>query len=123
MDKWEAQYNFWSQFGIPAYEETSVPDYRDLTFPYISYEAATSGFEDTVQIEASIWDNIDSYIRIDPIADEIEHTIRTMSCPKMDGGRYRVWIDGIFARNMADPENDKITRKLMSVNFEFMTEE
>lgn len=122
MDKWQVQYEFWSQFGIPAYEENSVPDYRDLTFPYISYEAASGGFEDTISVEASIWDNNRSYIRIDPIADEIQRFIKEMGCPEMEGGRYRVWSEPEFARNMGDPDNDSIRRKVLSVNFEFMTE-
>ncbi len=123
MDKWQAQYNFWSQFGIPAYEENSVPDYRDLTFPYIAYEAASGSFEDTVSITASIWDNTKSFARIDPIADQIERFIRKMGCPEIDGGRYRVWTNPEFAQNMGDPDNDLLKRKVLNVNFEFMTEE
>lgn len=121
MDKWQAQYDFWSSFGIPAYEANSVPDYRELTFPYISYEAAGSGFDETVSVTASIWDNTDTWERLDPITDQIEHYIRTMGCPKMDGGRYRVWIgETTFAQNMGDPSNDRIRRKVLNVNFEFM---
>jgi hypothetical protein len=123
MDRWEAQYNFWSQFGVPAYEANSVPDLRDVTFPYITYEAAASGFDEPVYITASVWDNTSSWSRIDPIVDEIERYIRKMGCPKMDGGRYRVYVgDTTFAQNMGDPDNDKIRRKVLNVTFEFMME-
>lgn len=123
MDRWQAQYEFWSQFGVPAYEENSAPDYRNVTFPYITYEAAASGFYEPVSITASIWDENSSWSRVDALADQIEHFIRHMQvCPKMDGGRYRVYIDGNFANNMGDPDNDKIKRKELNVFFEFMTE-
>ena len=42
MDRYEAQYAFWSSFGVPAYEQNSVPDLDDLTFPYITFEAAAT---------------------------------------------------------------------------------
>lgn len=123
MDRWQAQYQFWSQFGIPAYEKNSVPDVKDLTYPYITYEAAASGFDEPVYCVASIWDNNSSWERVDALADTIEHHIRKMGCPEIDGGRYRAWIgDTTFAQNMGDPDNDKIRRKVLNVNFEFMTE-
>lgn len=123
MDKWETIYHFWSSFGVPAYEQNSVPDYRDLTFPYITYEAAASGFEEPVSVAASIWDENSSWVRADALADKIERYIRKMGCPVIDGGRYHVWIgETTFAQNMGDPNNDRIRRKVLNVNFEFMTE-
>lgn len=123
MDRWEAQYNFWSSFDIPAYEVNSVPDLEYVTFPYITYEAAASGFDEPVSVSASIWDRSNSWETADGIADRIERFIRKMGCPKIKGGRYRVYIENAaFAQNMGDPEDDQIKRKLLNVNFEFMTE-
>lgn len=121
MDRWQAQYEFWSSFGVPAYEANSVPDLRDLTFPYITYEAAAGGFGDIVSVTASIWDNTSTWGRVDELADTIEHAIRISDPVVYDGGMYRVWIgETTFAQNMGDPDNDKIRRKVLNVNFEFM---
>lgn len=123
MDKWEAQYNFWSSFGLPAYEENSVPDLRDITFPYITYEASANAFDEPVTVSASIWDKGPSWETVDKKADEIRRYIKYMGCPKIDGGRYRVYTgESAFAQNMGDPDDDQIRRKLLSVTFEFMTE-
>jgi hypothetical protein len=46
MDKEQAIQNFWSQFGIPAYDENSVPD--DLRYPFITYSVSTDMLDDTV---------------------------------------------------------------------------
>ena len=35
MNKEQAIHFFWSQFGLPAYDENSVPD--DAQMPYITY--------------------------------------------------------------------------------------
>ncbi len=120
MDKWEAQHNFWNSFGVPAYEEHSVPD--DATFPRITYESATSTFENLVSITASIWTRTTSWLQADTLADNIERYIKQMGCPEIKDGRYRVFIgDTTFAQRMDDPNDDQIKRILLNVQFEFMT--
>ena len=122
MDKWQAQHDFWSSFGVPAYEEHSVPDDKKNEFPRITYESATSVFETIVPITASIWTRSTSWARADEITNAIEQHIKSMGCPVINGGRYRVFIgDTTFAQSMDDPNDDQIKRKLIQVNFEFMT--
>lgn len=122
MDKWQAQHDFWNSFGVPAYEEHSVPDDKKDKFPRITYESATSVFETIVPITASVWTRSTSWARADEIADAIEQHIKSMGCPEINGGRYRVFIgDTTFAQSMDDPNDDQIKRKLIQVNFEFMT--
>ena len=122
MDKWQAQHEFWSSFGVVAYEEHSVPyDQRD-TFPRITYEAAIGEFETLVPVTASIWTKSSSWTTADLLANKIEEMIKAMGCPAMDNGRYRVYIgDTTFAQKMDDPEDDQIKRILINVTFEFMT--
>lgn len=121
MDRWEALYKFWSSFEIPAYEENSVPDNAQM--PYITYEATVGEFETVVPLSASIWDRTTKGTAfIDAKADEIEKFIKKMGCPKVNGGRYRVYPNGTFAQNMSDPEDKLIRRKLLYVNVEFMTD-
>lgn len=121
MDRWEALYNFWSSFGVPAYEENSVPDLKTLTFPYITYQASVSGWDEPLQITASIWDENTSWSRVDGLSDTIEKAIRIADPVAYKSGMYRVWIgDTPFSQNMGDPDNDKIRRKVLTVMFEFM---
>ena len=121
MDRWEALYSFWSSFGIPAYEENSVPE--NAAFPYITFEATVGDFENIIPLSASIWDRTTRGTAfIDTKADEIEQFIKNMDvCPVIKGGRYRVFTSGQFAQNMGDPDDKLIKRKLLSVKFEFMT--
>lgn len=120
MDKWQAQHEFWSSFGVPAYEEHSVPD--GAPFPRITYESATSVFESLVSITASIWVRSTSWKDADALADAIEEHIKRMGCPEINKGRYRVYIgDTTFAQKMDDPNDDQIKRIIINVTFEFMT--
>lgn len=120
MDRYEAIYNFWASFGLPAYEENSVPD--DAVMPYITFESSVGSFDSIIPLSASIWDRTTKGTAfVDSKADEVEAYIKNMGCPKIKGGRYRAFTDGNFAQNMGDPEDKLIKRKLLSVNFEFMT--
>lgn len=121
MDRWEAQYQFWNSFNVPAYEENSVPDVKDITYPYITYQAVAGGFGQILPVTASIWDENFSWERVDGIADTIERALALMLPVRYDGGMYRVWAgETAFAQNMGDPNSDKIRRKVINVNFEFM---
>ena len=121
MDRSEALYNFWSSFGLPAYEENNVP--QDASFPYITYEDTVGDFGNIIPLSASIWDRTQKgKAFVDAKADEIEQFIKNMDvCPVIKGGRYRVFLDGPFAHTMGDPDDKLIKRKLLSVKFEFMT--
>ena len=122
MDRWEALYDFWSSFGLPAYEENSVPENAEM--PYITYEASVGGFENEMPLSASIWDRTKKGSAfIDSKADEIEQFIKDMGCPSIKGGRYRVYASETqpFAQSMGDPEDRLIKRRILNVVFEFMT--
>ena len=134
MDKWQAQHKFWNSFGVPAYEEHSVPE--DAPFPRITYESATSTFENLVSITASIWTRSASWENADVLANNIEFYIQHQGqrfqygfaemyipvCMPIDGGYLRIYIgDTTFAQRMDDPADDQIKRIILNVTFEYMT--
>lgn len=122
MDKWEIQHQFWSSFGIPAYPEDNVPDIKDITFPYITYQRVSGAFEAVLTVNASIYSRSTSYEEIDRITDEIEQYIRTMDFPKVNNGRLHVFIpDTMFAQSMDDPNDDQVKRNRLTVQMEFLT--
>jgi len=117
-DKWQAQYNFWSGFGVTAYEEHSVPD--EAPFPYITYQAVTSNFADSVSVSASIWTRSYSWETADSISDNIQESLK-------DGGTLQPYDGGViwvtpgfpFSQSMDDPTDDVIKRKFISVTLNF----
>ena len=117
-DKWEALYNFWSSFGIPAYEENSVPDSDDVTFPYITYNALTAEFDSDLSDAASIWTKSTSWLSADTIANTIAARLKNggETIPYADG---MIWITLESIQSMGDPNNDKIKRKLLMVVYHF----
>lgn len=120
VDRYEAQYGFWSSFGVPAYERNSVPDYDDLAFPYITYEAAATPFEGEVAISASIWTRSTSWQRADALADAVETRLKKGGeVLRYDEGIVWVTAGNPLAQNMGDPDDDAIKRKLISVQLHF----
>lgn len=123
MTKEAAMYNFWSMFGLPAYEENAVPSGEDgAEFPYITYQVVTDSFGNDVALTGSVWYRSTSWKEANAKAQEISDKISRggvmISC---DGGV--IWIrHGVpFAQSMGDENDGLIKRKYLNITAEFMT--
>lgn len=116
MDKWEAQYAFWSGFGIPAYEENSVP--TGAVLPYLTYQAADAPFNVDTPVTASIWTESFSWESADTLANTILTALKDGGIVQnYTGGMVWVTIDSV--QSMGDPDNDKIKRKVLNCVLHF----
>ena len=120
MTKAAAIYQFWSNFGITAYEENTVP--TDAAFPYVTYQLVTDSFDREVAATASLWYRGESWAAINAKTEEISAHIglggKTIKC---DGGRIWIKRGQPFAQNMGDESDDLIKRKYLNLTFEFLT--
>ena len=120
MTKAAAIYQFWSSFGMTAYEENTVSD--DAKFPYITYQLATDSFDREVPVTASLWYRSESWTAINAKTEEISQKIsrggKIISC---DGGAIWLKRGQPFAQNMGDESDDLIKRKYLNITAEFMT--
>ena len=124
MTKEAALYNFWSMFGLPAYEENSVPSGEDgAEFPYITYQVVTDSFGNDVAMAGSVWYRSTSWKEANAKAQEISNVLGsggvTLAC---DGGI--IWLRrGVpFAQSMGDDSDDLIKRKYINITAEFITD-
>ena len=115
-----AIYGFMSGFGIPAYAATSVPD--DAEFPYLTYDLATGDFMDgELAMAVNLWYRGDSEAEPNAKAREIAERITS-------GGRIiaftcgAVWIKkgSPFCQSMGDTADDKIKRRYINLNLEYI---
>jgi len=120
MDKSQALNTFWNQFGIPAYDEYTVPD--GLSMPYITYETATDSVESNIPLTASLWYRDSSWEAISKKAEDIAKTIAEYGYWSMRvyGGFMVVRKGEVFAQRMDDPEDDGIRRIILSIIVEFL---
>ena len=120
MTKAAAIYQFWSGFGLTAYEENTVQD--DATFPYITYQLVTDSFDREIPISASIWYRSESWTGINAKTEEISQKIsrggKIISC---DGGAIWLKRGRPFAQNMGDESDGLIKRKYINITAEFIT--
>ena len=120
MTKAAAIYQFWSGFGLTAYEENAVP--TDAAFPYVTYQLVTDSFDCDVSATASLWYRGESWTAINAKAEEISQTIsrggKIISC---DGGAIWLKRGKPFAQSMGDESDDLIKRKYLNITAEFMT--
>lgn len=120
MTKAAAIYQFWSGFGLTAYEENTVP--TDAAFPYITYQLVTDSFDREIPLTASLWYRSESWTVINAKTDEISQKIsRGGKIVPCDGGAIWLKRGQPFAQNMGDESDNLIKRKYLNITAEFMT--
>ena len=121
MDKAQALQNFWESFGIPAYEQTTVPD--TATMPYITYSVSTDSLGNVVNMTASVWYHSTSWKDISIKTEQIAKRIVEMQPPaiKFDGGRLYIAKGTPFAQRMADPSDNMIRRMYINIQAEYLS--
>lgn len=121
MNKWQAQYSFWSGFGVPAYDAASVPTGDNAPpFPYITYTGMDAIFDSDVIADASIWTREFSWNNANALSDTIRNELKNGGkVIPYDGGIIWITANEPFAQNMGDPSDDLIKRKLLSVTLHF----
>ena len=120
MTKAAAIYQFWSSFGLTAYEENTVP--TDAAFPYITYQLVTDSFDREIPLTASIWYRSERWSGINAKAEEISQKIsRGGKIIPCDGGAIWMKRGHPFAQSMGDESDDLIKRKYLNITAEFMT--
>ena len=120
MTKAAAIYQFWSGFGLTAYEENTVP--TDAAFPYITYQLVTDSFDREIPLVASLWYRSESWTAINAKTEEISRKIsRGGKIIPCDGGAIWLKRGQPFAQSMGDESDDLIKRKYLNITAEFMT--
>jgi hypothetical protein len=125
MTKYEAIHAFFASFGLPAYDEASVPTWTDdeLTQgnvpPYITYHAAVSHFYGLpAAVICNVWDVSDSWALVDAKADEIGLSVGGFRRLVCDEGYIVVTRGDPFAQRYAD---GPFKRQYINLVFTFIT--
>lgn len=124
MDKAKALYSFWSSFGIPVYDENTVPTDGDTPdFPYITYNTATDSIGNVVLLTASLWYHSSGWQDIERKANEIARYIAKNGhkIVPVDGGYIYITKGSPFAQRMADESDDMIRRMVLNITVEYLT--
>jgi hypothetical protein len=125
MTKAEAIHAFFSGFGIPAYEEHSVPVWLDDAQtvenkpPYITYELAEGDFfSGAVFITANVWSRSDSWEPANRKAAEIGNAVGRFARLICDDGVICVTKGSPFAQSFSD---GICKRKVLNLTLHYIT--
>ena len=123
MNKSQALYNFWSSFGLEAYDQFTVPTGSGLPdFPYITYEVSEDEIDYPVLLTASLWYSGTSWEAVEAKAQQNAERIKRMNAIKLDNGYMTITSASPFARRMDDPNDGGIRRIVLNVTVEYFTE-
>lgn len=127
MNKMQTLHAFWSSFGIPAFDENSVPDEKEridlygAAFPYITYEASSDDFGNQLAQTSSLWYRSSSWADITAKEEQIAEFIgRGGVMIAYDGGSMWIQKASPWAQRMNDPSDELIRRIVLNVTIEFL---
>lgn len=121
MDKEQAIHQFWSSFGIPAYDENTVPD--SAVMPYITYSVSTGSLDDFMSLYASLWYRDTSWEDIVKKKEQIARYVgeEGFVCIPVDGGYLYISPGRPFSQRMSDPSDNMVRRMYINLDAEFLT--
>lgn len=121
MTKEQALCQFFNQFGITGYRNTSVPD--DVIFPYLTFDTPVSSWEeDPVSITLNLYFYTDSEADPDAKAEQIRQAIGMggvmLNC---DGGAIWLKWGSPWCQSLVDETNRNIKRRYINITAEYFT--
>lgn len=121
MDKAQAIYQFWSSFGLNAYDENSLPD--DAVMPYITYQTVTDSLDKVVPMSASIWYRSTSWADCQRKAEAIAKAIAEKGFVRYPVTGGYVWITKgtPFAQRVPDTSDLQVKRMYLNITAEYLT--
>lgn len=133
MNKEQAYSEFWSEFGVLAFEENSMPDdetiqslidagVAEAKYPYIAYQVIVDDLGHPVFPTASIYDRSTSWKRVDELANTISERIQKTNTIKLDNGRMFITKGSPFMQHQMESEDMNIRRVILNLGIEFFTE-
>ena len=120
MTKTAALHDFFSSFGLMAYQEYSVPE--NAEFPYLTYSVVTDSIENNVALTANLWYRSSSWTTCNAKAEEISKYIGNGGrVVAYDGGAVWLRRGTPFVQSMNDETDDLIRRKYINITAEFVS--
>lgn len=120
LNKEAALHEFWNGFGIPAYEEHTVP--KSAQLPYITYEVSVDSLSDfTTGLTAQLWYKSNSWVEINEKAESISQALSAGVRLVCSTGYIFIYRGSPFAQNRVDSSDNTIKGKLININADFIT--
>lgn len=124
--KEQALFEFWSSFGIPTFEENTVPDdwmKEPEPYPYLTYNAPTDRLGNVIPIHCDLWYRSSSALDVIEKKNEIlkrvlEHGFVTVP---FDGG-YIYIMEGTPLAQPIDDDDPAIQRYYINLSAEYLCE-
>lgn len=117
-----AIYNFLSRYGLPVYEETSVPTGDNAPdFPYLTYALVTGYWGDGEQpLSVNLWYRTTSNVEPNSKAQQIGDDIGLGGVQiSYDSGTVWIKRGTPFCQSLADSSDPNIKRRYINLTIEF----
>lgn len=125
MNKAQVIHNFWSGFGLTAYDESTVPIGDDAPkFPYITYTFRSGSMDDSgrsLTLTGSLWYRSTSWAGAENLAEQIASSVKDMRPIECDSGYVWIRQGNPFQERVPEPSDDMVRRIRITLDVKFIT--
>lgn len=120
MKREEALFNFFNQFGIPAYESSVVPS--EAALPYLTFTDVKNSFNDgEVACAVNIWARTGSNKPLLEIDDALFDAIGLSgTVVSYDGGAVWIKRGSPWSQTMIETSDPSIKRRFINISLEYL---
>lgn len=119
MNKYETLCKFYNSFGIPAFEEFSVPEKAEM--PYIKYDVVTSSVDsESTALSLQIYYKSNNLIKIDDMTEKLSKALRSGVTLPCDEGYIVLYRGEPFSQNV-DSGDKTVKCKYINITANFIT--
>lgn len=121
MNKYQAIHKWFNDLGIPFYVDTNVPDMKEISYPYGTYQNVTGNWTDQVSITVRLYYRTTSEKEINAMVQKLTDKLKENNQVICDDGMLWVNPGAHYCQAVSDKEDDTIRSRYINLLVDYFT--
>ncbi len=121
MNKYQAIYKWFNDLGIPFYVDTNVPDMKEISYPYGTYQNVIGNWADHVSITVRLYYRTTSEKEINAMVQKLTDKLKENNQVICDDGMLWVNPGAPYCQAVSDEEDDTIRSRYINLLVDYFT--
>jgi hypothetical protein len=121
MNKYQAIYKWFNDLGIPFYVDTNVPDMKEISYPYGTYQNVIGSWPDRVSNTVRLYYRTTSEKEINAMVQKLTDKLKENNQVICDDGMLWVNPGAPYCQAVSDEEDDTIRSRYINLLVDYFT--
>lgn len=121
MNKFQAIHKWFNDLGIPFYVDTNVPDMKEISYPYGTYQNVIGSWPDRVSNTVRLYYRTTSEKEINAMVQKLTDKLKENNQVICDDGMLWVNPGTPYCQAVSDEEDDTIRSRYINLLVDYFT--